>query len=258
MENIETKGITTSNITASYFEDIGFKKKYANVYLALLKFGHMGIPDIVKKTGVQRSYLYDILDELIEKGIVGSYVKNNTKIFFADDPEKVLKIINKKEENIKNFKKEYTDILPTLISISSKNEKDELFSYEGKKGIKNIYDDILKEGKDFVCFAGTGFPDDFYKDFVKTFNIRCKKKGIKYKLIFSDALKSRGPLEVHKDVCEIKYLPKEYNYSFAMHVYGDKVSIIIWQSQMGIVIKSKNAANGFADYFEMIWKIAKE
>lgn len=239
-------------------EKIDIKKNHAMVYFSLLKFGHLGISDLVKKTGISRSYIYDILDELIEKGLVGTYTKNNTKVFFADDPEKLLNIINKREEEIKTLKENYTKILPTLISISSKTEKDEIFSYEGNKGIKNIYDDIIKTGKDFKCFAGEGFPADFYKNFVTTFNLRCKKKKIKYKLIFSEALRKRGPLAVQAGVTEIKYMPKEYTYSFAMHIYGDKISIIIWQSQIGIVIKSQSAAKGFEDYFDIIWKIAKK
>jgi sugar-specific transcriptional regulator TrmB len=239
-------------------ENIDIKKNHSKVYFSLLKFGHLGISDLVKKTGISRSYIYDILDELIEKGLVGNYTKNNTKVFFADDPEKLLKLINKREEEIKILKEDYTKILPTLVSISSQTEKDEIFSYEGKKGIKNIYDDIIKTGKDFKCFAGEGFPADFYKDFVTTFNLRCKKNKIKYQLIFSEALRKRGPLAVHKGVTEIKYMPKDYTYSFAMHIYGDKISIIIWKSQIGIVIKSQSAAKGFEDYFDVIWKIAKE
>ncbi|MFA5745528.1 MAG: helix-turn-helix domain-containing protein [archaeon] len=243
----------------SYFEEIGFKRNHANTYLALLKFGQLGMRDIVKKTGIQRSYVYDILDELTEKGLVGFFTKNKNRVYFADDPEKILELINNKEEKIKNFKQKYTALLPSLISVTNVEGKDGLYAYEGRNGLKNIFEDMIKEGKDFVCFGGEGEFSKYYPEYANTFTLRCKQKGMAQKIVYSSSLRGKRPLPIQKIIkCEIKFLPKEYYYPFAIYVYGDKTAIIMWQSMQGILIKGESTAKGFEDYFEMIWKIAKE
>ncbi|HRS42741.1 MAG TPA: helix-turn-helix domain-containing protein [Candidatus Diapherotrites archaeon] len=243
----------------NYFEEIGFKKNHAKTYLALLKFGQLGMRDIVRRTGIQRSYVYDILDELTEKGLVGYYTKNKNRIYFADDPEKILEIINSKEEKIKIFKQKYSAILPNLISVTPLEGKNGLFAYEGRNGIKNIFEDMLKEGKDFVCFGGEGEFSKYFPEYAITFSLKSKAKNIGYKVVYSSSLRQKRPLPIQKKIkCNIKFLPKDYHYPFAIYVYGDKTAIILWQSMTAILIKSQSTAKGFEDYFDMIWKIAKE
>jgi sugar-specific transcriptional regulator TrmB len=243
------------------FNQIGIKKNQEIIYLTLLKFGVLKISDLVKKTGIQRSYIYDILDELSEKGMVGSYLENNVKIYFADDPEKILDIIKKREEQLKKYKLEYLKLLPILKSKKdSMAAKDFVLVYTGKKGVKNIFQDMLKVGDDFVCLGGEGELSKYYPIYVNTFLLNCKKKNMKHKMIYSNCMKEERPLTIQKKtkICEIRFIADDYTFPFAIFIYGENIALIIWKSLIAIKIKSKDTVVGFRNYFDMIWKISKK
>jgi sugar-specific transcriptional regulator TrmB len=242
------------------FSQIGIKKNQEKIYLTLLKFGALKISELVKKTGIQRSYIYDILDQLTDKGMVGSYLKNNIKIYFADDPKKILDIIKQKEEEFKNYKLDYLKLLPILENKkNSMASKDNVLVYTGLKGIKNIFKDMLQIGKDFICFGGEGELSKYFPIYVNTFVLNCKKRNMKYKMIYSNCMREERPLKIqHKNkISEIRFISDNYNFPFAIYVYGETTAIIIWKSQIAIQIKSKDTTKGFRNYFNVIWNASK-
>jgi len=253
-DNAKIKALSNiSNLTAN-FEEIGFKKNHAVVYLALLKSGKLKIFDIVKKTGIQRSYVYDILCELTEKGLVSCIAKNNTKEYYADDPHKLLEIIKTKEKNISKFKTEYEGLLP-YFDLANTSTADSILTYEGRNGIKNIFEDILKEKKNYVCFYSG--ESEFLKNFgeyANTFQKKANSKKLKSRMIYSDIFKGKKPIPSQKGFVKVRFLPKQFSSPIAILVYGNKTAIILWKSMIGILIDSKETAKCFSDYFEVLWK----
>ncbi len=258
MEDKNLKEASSLNtIKPEQFEEIGLKKNHANVYLTLLKFGKLNMHDIVKKTGIQRSYVYDILDELSEKGLIGNYVKEKSKLYFADDPKKIIDIIDKKSKQIDSFKDDFEKILPSLLLRNNINNEFNLLTYEGKNGIKNILEDIVKEEKDFFCFGTEGQFSKHFPVYINKFISKLKEKKIKYKIIYSSGAKENHP-PMEKGAREIRYLPKKYQNSFVIIIYGNNVGLVAWNSMTSILIKNKEIASGFLNYFNLMWKIAKK
>ena len=65
---------------------IGLTEGETKVYLALSKLGSSTVGPIVKESKVAYSNIYDILNRLIEKGIVSFIIKQKTKYFQAASP----------------------------------------------------------------------------------------------------------------------------------------------------------------------------
>lgn len=241
-----------------YFEEIGFRKNHAIVYLAFLKYGSLYLPEIVKKTGINRSYMYDILNELTENGLIGYILKNKNRIYYADNPNKIIDLINNKEKTIADFKRKYKELLPSFISSNIITTKESVVVFDGKLGLKNIFEDIIAENKNILCFGGDGEFSKYYPNYVNSFAKRIKK-NINYKIIYTYDLRKIRPLNNQKNKdYEFRFLPKGYQLPFAIWVYGEKTAIIIWQSMIGIVIKNKDTAKGFEDYFKIIWNVSKK
>ncbi|HNW05887.1 MAG TPA: helix-turn-helix domain-containing protein [archaeon] len=241
----------------NYFEEIGFRKNHAIVYLVFLKYGSLYLPEIVKKTGINRSYMYDILNELTEKGLIGYILKNKNRIYYADNPNKIIDLINNKEKTIAKFRKRYKELLPSFVSSNIITTKESVIVFDGKLSLKNIFEDIIAENKNMLCFGGDGEFSKYYPTYVNSFTKRLNK--INYKIIYTSNLRKSRPLKIQKNHnFEIRFMPKGYQLPFAIWVYGDKTAIVIWESMIGIVIKNKNTAEGFEDYFDIIWKVAKE
>ena len=77
----------------------------AKIYLALLELGSALAGEITKKSGINRTNVYDALDRLIEKGIVSYVITANRKYFEATNPERIISYLEEKENAIKDDRK---------------------------------------------------------------------------------------------------------------------------------------------------------
>ncbi len=240
-------------------ERIGLTKNDRKVYLGLLELDSATVSSLVKRTGLHRSYIYDILDKLIDLGLVGFIIKNNKKFFNAENPERILQFIEDKEEEIEKDREEIKKILPQLVEKQHKAiEKQEARIFIGKEGIKSILEDILQAGKDFVAFGAEGKFKDIYKWYFSNWQIRRVKSKIKYKIIYNSKLKGKRPTEEQKLV-DVKFVSEKYEFPATTIVYGNKVTIILWDvSPIGFVLESKDVVKSFLSYFDLLWNLGKE
>ena len=64
-------------------EELGLTKNESKVYLALLELGSTAAGPLIKKIGMHRAAVYDIIDLLTGKGLVSYVIKANRKYFEA-------------------------------------------------------------------------------------------------------------------------------------------------------------------------------
>ncbi len=240
-------------------ERIGLLKNDRKVYLSLLEIGSATVSQLVKKTGLHRSYVYDILDKLIDLGLVSFTIKNNKRFFNAENPERIIKVMETKKEEIEKDKKDIEKVLPQLIEKQKATlNGQEARVFIGKEGIKSILEDILNVGQDFVGFGAEGKFSDIYKWYFANWQTRRVKQKIKYKIIYSVKLREKRPTAEQKLV-QVKFLPEKYEFPATTIVYGDKVTILLWdKSPIGFVLESKEVVKSFLSYFDVLWLAAKK
>ena len=239
-------------------ERIGLLKNDRKVYLALLEIGSATVSQLVKKTELHRSYVYDILDKLIGFGLVSFTIKNNKKFFNIENPERIPTIIEDKKEQLEKDKEEISKILPSLIQKQhTALEGQEARVFIGKGGIKSILEDILNVGKDFVGFGAEGKFRDIYKWYFTNWQKRRVEQKINYRIIYNIRLREKRPTKEQKLV-QIKFLPEKYEFPATTIVYGKKVAILLWdKSPIGFVLESKDIVKSFLSYFEVLWETAE-
>jgi HTH-type transcriptional regulator, sugar sensing transcriptional regulator len=239
-------------------ERIGLTKNDRRVYLALLELGSATVSNLAKKTGLHRSYVYDILDKLIDVSLANFIIKNNKKYFNAENPERVLQILKNKEEEIKESEREISEVLPELIQRQKiAIEKQEARIFLGKEGIKSILEDILKIKREFKVLGAEGKFKDIFKWYFYNWQIKRVKSRISNKIIYNEKLRGLRPLKEQK-LTEVKFL-SENNFPSTIIIYGSKIAIIIWENNpIAFLLESESAKKTFENYFEMLWKIAKK
>lgn len=107
-------------------EQLGFTAKEAKVYLAALHLGEAHISDIAERVKMPRSSVQVIVDKLHKEGLVNFYVMRRYKYWVAENPERLLHTLKKREELMQ-------EALPKLIAIKKANW--------GKRRKKNNADD---------------------------------------------------------------------------------------------------------------------
>lgn len=71
-------------------EELGFEEREAKIYLSLLQEQEQTALSLARKTNIDRTTIYDILEKLIQKGIVSLITKNDSKTFKALQTKQLL------------------------------------------------------------------------------------------------------------------------------------------------------------------------
>jgi PAS domain S-box-containing protein len=95
-------------------EQLGYSAKEAKVYLTALALGEAHITDIASKVKMPRSSVQVIADKLQKDGLMTFYVMRRYKYWVAENPEHLLKNLQKREEVIRLA-------IPELTAIKNAN-----------------------------------------------------------------------------------------------------------------------------------------
>lgn len=229
-------------------ERLGLNRNEAKIYLALLDLGEAPAGQVSKKTQINRTTIYDSVERLIQRGLVTYVIKANKKIFQPVPPIKIL-------EKIKEEEKIAKEILPELEArFKQPKEKEESNIYKGRLGIKSILHDILNL-KEYVAFGSSGRFLEIMKHDFELFQKRKKELKINARVILSE--NSRKSDQVKIAHTKFKYILDEFSSPTTTFVYGENTAIIIWSTTpIATVIKSKQVAQSYLNYFNLLWGIS--
>lgn len=238
---------------------LGLSDKEVKVYLSLLEFGAISVRSLAEVSNLNRGTTYDILKRLQELGLVSYYHQDTKQKFVAENPEKLLNLIEAKENEIKNVKSDINDLIPELKSLQDKGESGPVTKYfEGAKGVKYILDDVLAsvgetKEKEYYIYSATNVSDDInnaYPDFTKT---RIRKK-IHVKAI---SLAKGGRMS---GLDERKWLGTNNESATFVLIYAGKCAYISRDgkgSPVGVIIENENIYQTQKIIFLELWKTLK-
>jgi sugar-specific transcriptional regulator TrmB len=244
--------------------DIGLTDSESKVYLALLELGDSTRGDIVQRSGVAGSKIYDLLERLREKGLVSIYSKDKVKHFRPANPKQLLHYLEEKKVDIATAEKEVHTMLPALLAtfLESK-EEEEVEVFTGLKGFEIIFREqveTLQPGETNYVIGGTRGEDEAaVLAFFKKIHILREQKKIKTRMLFN--------LRQKKDILK-NYSSKNFPGTttrfidhaapVAINIYKDKTIITIYGKRLtAISITSHDVAKSFLEYFNMLWKQGK-
>ena len=241
------------------FEKLGLTKGEIKVYLALNKLGESTIGPIGRESKVSKSKMYDILDKLIEKGLVGYISKEGTKYFVANDPHMILEYVNSKEKELQTTKQQVESFLPSLMlqrDTSMKHPKAEI--YAGWTGIKAVRDELIKTYKPKGMFLTMGCPkaaNDILEAYFLEFHKRRLKNKIGMKIIYNSDARVYGIIRTKMKNTEVRYLPKKFPSPHWIDIFPEAVLfVMVLQNPLAFVVRDAELASGFRSYFEVMWK----
>jgi sugar-specific transcriptional regulator TrmB len=232
--------------------DLGLSDNESKVYIALLSLGLANAGEITKKSEVNRTNVYDALERLIDKGLT-TYIKKDKKKFFEPvNPIRLKEILKEKEEDLDS-------ILPELSEkFSSSKPKEFATIYKGKKALKSVFEDILREKKEIFAYGAQTNFIRLFPVYQNIWNAKRAMAGIKVNMVYNE--KVRESLKnYNRKLIEMRFLSKEYDFPSTVLSYGNKTVTFIWTEQpMAIVITSDEVYKSNKNFFDILWKIAKK
>ncbi len=228
-------------------EHLGFSPNEIKVYLALNDHGSTKAGRIAKIANIDRSSCYETLRHLLRKGLVSHVTIGKIKWFQATGPRMLL-------DFVKNQEQELQSILPELHARhKSAKVEGQVRLFKGIKGVKAIFLDIIRTGKNNCVFGSEGQFGQRMPEFVNQFERLKKENNILTKTIIRSSRK-----EVNTKNSEYRYLEEVEGSPAVTNIYGNKIAIMVWTDEPeGIVIENPSAAKSYQSYFNVLWKIAK-
>ncbi len=229
-------------------EKIGLAPNEIKVYLTLNDQGSMKAGRIAKLAKMDRSSAYNALQMLLDKGLVSYVFIGKVKWFQATGPKRILEYLKEQQD----------DVLAVLPELQERHKRKKIEGqvrlFKGIKGVKSVFLDIVRTGKDNYVFGSEGQFSERMPEFAYQFDRMKKEKNIHTQLILR-----KGRKELDSKTSEHRYLPSIAESPAVTNIYGDKVAILIWTDEPeGIIIENAAAAKAYKSYFDFMWEHAKE
>lgn len=241
----------------SLMKELGFSDGQVKVYSAILEIGISTLNKIQEKTGIERRNIYDILNKLIERGLVSYTEENGKRTYQCAHPNKISEEIKKKQDSLHELKQQIPAI-SSLFNLSRLEVRAEV--YRGNEALKTLMEEALNYPKIYFIGGNSGVERYSLRFWLKGWQKRrAEKKVWLYDLVdYGTYLEDFKPNEYkkHKAYC-YKYcqLPKDLSSPMVILIFGDKVAQILWHEQpFAFVLESKEVRESFMKYFHYFWK----
>jgi len=239
-------------------QKFGLSKKESTTYLATLALGDATANDISLKSELPRTLTYDLLERLIDLGLITHSIKDKKKYFRAVDPKELLRMIDERKDSI-------LEIMPKLQEMQKTKgaKRPKVTIYEGKEGMKTSMNDMLKLNiREFLSFGSSRSSYELIPIFMEHWHQERIKKGIKMKIIYNNTKATREKLEKFtKSLTNTEYrlMPIEFSAPVSTIIYGNKVVFQNWTKEpFAVMIENDEMSENYKRYFLELWKVAKK
>lgn len=237
------------------FRTLGLSQKEATIYLESLKRGPASVRVLSQATGIQRATTYDVLKSLMGRGLISYYHKATKQFFVAEDPEKLLGMVEEHKRQLDDTKTAIVQSLPELRSmIDRAGEKPVVRYYEGDSGIKTVLTDVLDTvshelDKTYFVYSSAEIRPLVYRAFSDYTKERIAKK-IHVRVI---ALGEGGE---DQEYAQRKWIKSHSHAPTYQILYADKIAYITqkYTTPVGVVIEDQAIAQSAHLLFEALWK----
>jgi sugar-specific transcriptional regulator TrmB len=232
---------------------IGLSDGEIKIYSALLDSGSSPIRRIHEMTGIERRNIYDILNKLIEKGLVTYMNENRKRLFQVSHPSKITGYIEEKKQRLESTKKEIEDMMPRITEkFASRRPEISAEVFRGWEGTKAVWEDMLNYKE--ICWIGSGryVPKDA-PHFFESWNRRRIKLGVKWINLLRHEM--RGEIKKPYELEEMRFLPEEFSGNpVVIAVFGDKTANFIFGDEIfASVVESRKLAENYRRYHRYLW-----
>jgi len=230
-------------------QELGLNRRESLCYTALLELGSSKIGAIIKKTGIPSSKIYEILDKLIQRGLV-TYLKiGKIKHFQASPPQVLLNYIEEKKQKIE-------EIMPQLLLKQKFSHQQSVEMYEGQKAIFSLFTELIQSAKEKELYLVFSINEENKNEaanlFFKNLAVRRKEKKLDVRLLKNIKYYQK---DKHTKV-KIKYT--SFNLPQGITLFRDKAIILSWsESPVAIKIESQVISQQWKNFFLDLWKKAR-
>lgn len=236
------------------FENLGFSKKEAAIYLACLELGESNASAIAKKAGIQRTDCFGIASKMANRGLLEQKRRGRDVLFKATSPERLASL---QEQRAKMLK----DSVPELLALSknSLQKKEKITHFEGSEGLDEISRRASFSGGELLVFTAKEFLTKENGIYQGKHVAERKKHKTYCRTIIGMSTEAISHRNIDVDVMrETRMLPLNlFDAETTVGIYQKKVFVMNYKKHFGFIVEDENFANTLSQIFELIWNSGK-
>ena len=246
-----------SNHLQDQLIELGLTEKEARVYLALLPRRDTGTSKIISSTGLHGQFVYAALAHLEELGLAKHVIQNGRKKFSANTPNRLIALVDEKRLKAHSVARELQ------IHFQGQHEQD-FEVYKGLDAFRMHEFDLLErmpEGSTVDVIGGSAnqFVELIGEEIDEYEKIR-NKKNIHVRL-----LTTADQADKYKFMSRSR---KNFTYRVMPYLESGIIYADIWPNLLvlkfyadpilAFALTSKEIADSYRQFFEALWRSARE
>lgn len=240
----------------------GLSESQAKVYYVLLSNGELTPAEISEKCDETRENCYSIVKKLNEMGLIEK-TEAKKATYRVLNPSNLEILAERRRRIVQKNEKFLKDNMSSLLDIFyANNEMPGARTLEGIDGIKEVYRDTLRVGKD-IYLLRTRSDLDLNKDgFLSSYRMKRRKMGITTHALCPDSPEGRRNMISGQDVVnhfDRVVIGDDYTAPVEIDVYGDKVAFISFsETQMATIITSPTISEAMRQILKSLMEFYKK
>lgn len=246
------------NMNRDQLTQLGFSTKESATYLALLELGNATVSQLARRSGLNRTTLYDILPPLISRGLVTKVGGIAKETYAAQPPEKLISMLEEQSFRVKEQISLVNSLLPQLRLIGASSAKPQIELFEGHDGIVDLYESTLFASEEIRSFSSAESLESFDPTYLHGYYQRRAEKKIFIKAILNESLPARQYKKIDPDLYrEVRIVAKnEMDISPEVYIYDNQVLFFSLKEGYAIRITSLDIATALKKLYDLAWKQA--
>ncbi len=248
----------------SLLKELGLNEKQTLVYLSLLERGRSTPAQLAQITGINRSTIYAVSKELVEKGLIVEDLGDKLNHLIALPPENIINVIKKEEAALNKKKTVLDETLRELKGITRNTKysipKIHFVNEEDVDSFMRKQADVWSQSILKYDTIWWGFQDHWfvkeYQKWVDWYWQKAVPKGLTLRLLtnqhkYEQEMAARG----YKNRL-MKYWNGDGNFSATTWVCGDYLIMIVANQKPNYLVQIHDAklADNMRELFKGIWE----
>jgi len=239
----------------------GLSEKESCVYLASLELGPAPVQDISHKAKVNRATTYVMIESLMGRGLMSSFVRGKKRFYASESPERLRSVLRLQRRELEQKEEELEKIYPKLSGLyNAEGAKPQIRYLEGEDGVQTVrelFRNLNGEIIQFSPFSGAPSSEETARgesEYVR--DLVAQNVSSRALLVMETADLSMVPLLPN---VEVRLVPRAlFPTDAEITVRGNTICLYSFKSAiLAIVITSQEIADGMRSMFDLAWKAAE-
>jgi sugar-specific transcriptional regulator TrmB len=219
-------------------QKVGLKKDESLVYQTLLERGVLGVSEIAKHSLLHRPVVYKIIPVLLRKGLISQSLKGKRAVYVAESPRILEQLFDATHKTL-------IEAIPEMLQLhqSHVDSKPFIRIFQGKEGLKAVYNDLLsscKKGSVFYRYESHKTYKANKKYIPQAYFARIRDNNEIDRYIITN--EATGKQKKNRIGRIVKMVPESFDmftYNITHMIYANKVAFIDFSSETAFVVESE-------------------